>query len=71
MNRCLQILLQIHLYLGLVAFFAIYYYKAAVVDNLKTEWQYILEDRLIYSSQSVSAAFYMADNAFIDTVKRL
>ena len=54
-----------------LAFFAIYYYKASVVDNLKPEWQPLLEDRLIFSSQSVASAFYMADNAFIDTVTRL
>ena len=60
--------LAFFLFLG---FFARYYYQAAVVENLKTEFDRILEDRLFYSSQSVSAAFYSADKAFIDTVNRL
>ena len=42
-----------------------------MVDNLSTEWWGILRDRLVYSSQSVSTAFYMADKAFIDSVVRL
>ena len=33
MNRCLQILLQIHLYLGLVAFFAIYFMHDTTIRN--------------------------------------
>ena len=42
-----------------------------MVYNLSTEWPSILRDRLIYSSQSVSTAFYMADKAFIDSAVRL
>ena len=33
MNRCLQILLQIHLYLGLVAFFAIFAMHGTTIRN--------------------------------------
>ena len=33
MNRCLQILLQIHLYLGLVAFFAINFMHDTTIGN--------------------------------------
>ena len=54
-----------------LAFYAKYFYQMAVVDNLSTEWPGILQDRLIYSSQSVSTAFYMADKAFTDSVVRL
>ena len=42
-----------------------------MVKNLSTEWPQILENRLLYSSQAVSTAFYMADKAFLDSVKRL
>ena len=41
------------------------------MKNLSTQWPDILKDRLTYSSQSVSTAFYMADKAFIDSVVRL
>lgn len=51
--------------------YAKYVYQQAVVDNLSTEWSSILQDRLVYSSQSVSTAFYMSDKAFIDTTLRL
>lgn len=54
-----------------LALYAKYFYQNAVVDNLSTEWPGILQDRLIYSSQSVSTAFYMADKAFVDSVVRL
>ena len=47
------------------------FYQEAVVDKLATEWPKILEDKLIYSSKSVSTAFYLADKAFIDTIIRL
>ena len=51
--------------------YAKYFYQQAVVENLQTEWPGILQSRLIYSAQSVSAAFYYADKAFIDSVSRL
>lgn len=51
--------------------YAKYFYQVAVVDNLSTEWPGILSDRLEYSSQSVSTAFYMADKALVDAVVRL
>ena len=41
------------------------------MDNLKTEWPAIFEDRLLYASHSVSTAFYMSDKAFINAVVRL
>lgn len=55
----------------MLAFYAKYFYQTAVVSNLSTEWPGILQTRLVYSSQSVSTAFYMADKAFIDSVVRL
>ena len=54
-----------------LSLYAKFFYQEAVVDNLSTEWPKILEDRLIYSSHSVSTAFYLADKAFIDTIVRL
>lgn len=54
-----------------LSFYAKYFYQSAVVENLQTEWPGILQNRLLYSSQSVSTAFYMADKAFIDSVLRL
>ena len=51
--------------------FVRYYYSDKVLENLSTEWWPILRDRLVYSSQSVSTAFYMADKAFIDSAVRL
>ena len=54
-----------------LALYAKYFYQGAVVHNLSTEWWGILRDRLVYSSQSVSTAFYMADKAFIDSAVRL
>ena len=54
-----------------LALYAKFFYQEAVVSNLSTEWPKILEDRLLYSSRSVSTAFYLADKAFIDTAVRL
>ena len=53
-----------------LSLYAKYFYQAAVVSNLSTEWPGILQDRLIYSSESVSTAFYFADKALIDSVDR-
>ena len=41
------------------------------MEKLSTEWKSILEERLVYSSESISTAFYMADRAFIDSLLRL
>ena len=41
------------------------------MSNLSTEWPGILQDRLTYSSESISTAFYMADKAFLDTLVRV
>ena len=81
-NNCpMRYQLRVHLFTLFGSFFlaffiflwlyAKYSYQQAVVDNLSTEWPDILENRLVYSSQSVSTAFYMADKAFIDSVMRL
>ena len=51
--------------------FVKYRFSFKVLENLSTEWWPILHDRLVYSSQSVSTAFYMADKAFIDSAVRL
>ena len=59
------------LFLTFLALYSRYFYQAAVVDNLKSEWPGILESRLIYSSQSVSTAFYIAERAFIVSVFRV
>ena len=73
--------LRVHLFTMFGSFFVAFFvflelyaqvsFKNAVVNNLSTEWPGILQDRLVYSSQSVSTAFYMADKAFIDSLVRL
>lgn len=55
----------------LLALFARYYYRERIVDTLKPAWPDLLESRLEYASQSVSAAFYAADKSFIDIGSRL
>ena len=81
-NKCpMRYQLRVHLFTLFGCFFmaffvflslyAKFFYQEAVVDNLSTEWPKILEDRLIYSSHSVSTAFYLADKAMIDTIVRL
>ena len=81
-NKCpMRYQLRVHLFTLFGCFFMAFFiflalyskfvYQQAVVDNLSTEWPGILQDRLVYSSQSVSTAFYMADKAFIDTAVRL
>ena len=54
-----------------LAIYAKIQYQKNVVKNLSKEWPEILKDRLVYSSQSVATAFYMADKAFIDSIVRL
>ena len=81
-NKCpMRYQLRVHLFtlfgcffMAFFIFLALYskfFYQQAVVDNLSTEWPKILEDRLLFSSHSVSTTFYMADKAFIDTLVRL
>mgnify|MGYP001349876956 CR=1 FL=1 len=58
-------------YFIFLVLYAEYFYRPDLVRNLSTEWPGILQDRLLFSSQSVSTAFYIADKAFIDAVVRL
>ena len=51
-----------------LALYAKIYYQNSVVTNLSTEWPGILQDRLVYSSQAISAVFYATDRTFIETL---
>ena len=55
----------------LLGFYAKFFYQEELVKNMATEWPALLEDRLQYTSQSVSTAFYMSDKAFINAMFRL
>ena len=81
-NKCpMRYQLRVHLstlfgsfFLAFFVFLWVYaklYYQDSVVSNLSTEWPGILQDRLTYSSESISTAFYMSDKAFLDTLVRV
>ena len=54
-----------------LALYSKYFYAVAVAESMEKQWPEILQQRLEFSAQSVSTAFYHADKAFIDTVARL
>ena len=81
-NMCpMRYQLRVHLFTLFGIFFFLFFiclasyakihYQTNVVKNLSKEWPKILNDRLVYSSQSVATAFYMADKAFVDSIVRL
>ena len=63
------------MFLMIYAIFMIFYsyniYQSAVVNNLKPEWPRILDNRLTFSTESISTALYMIDKIFIDSAVRM
>ena len=63
------------LFLMIYAIFMIFYsykiYQSAVIHNLKDEWPGILNNRLTFSTESISTALYMIDKIFLDSAVRM
>ena len=59
------------IYAVFMIFYSYYVYERAVVKNLRNEWPTILDNRLIFSTESISTALYMVDKIFIDSSMRM